>query len=43
MSETTSIQIPKDLHRELKITAAKRGTTLTALIIEAVKAFLSKK
>ena len=32
----TTLNIPDDIYRELKIKAAKKGTTVTSLIVEAL-------
>jgi predicted HicB family RNase H-like nuclease len=36
-SKTTTLYIPKELHSQLKIEAVKRGTSMTQLVIEAIK------
>jgi predicted DNA binding CopG/RHH family protein len=36
------VRVPVGLARQLKITAAQRGTTVQALIEEALRAFLGK-
>ena len=35
--------MPQALHRTIKTTAAQQGTTMTALIIAAVEAYLKEK
>jgi predicted HicB family RNase H-like nuclease len=34
---TFPVKLPKELHKKLKIAAAKRGTTLAELILETLK------
>jgi predicted HicB family RNase H-like nuclease len=36
-------RIPVELHRELKVLAARSGTTLSALVEEAIRDLLKKR
>ena len=38
----TTLYIPNDLHRALKIEAAKQSTTVTALVVEGIKLVLGR-
>jgi len=39
-TKRTTIFLPKDLHKSLKIKAANLNTTMTTLIVEALKTYL---
>jgi predicted HicB family RNase H-like nuclease len=43
MSVNINYEIPKDLHRALKIKAAEEGKTLKALIIELLQQGVEKR
>jgi predicted transcriptional regulator len=36
----TNVRLPEDLYRQLRITAAERGTTQSAIIEDAVREWL---
>ena len=40
--ERINVRVPADLKREAKITAAQRGTTLTKVIVHALRAWIAK-
>jgi len=37
-----SVRVPKDLHTELKVAAAKENTTVQAILTEAVRKYVKK-